>query len=302
MKNRMKGLLLVDKPSGMTSHDVVDHVRKASGIRRVGHTGTLDPAATGLLILCLGPATRLSEYLTGLDKVYEGDMRFGVVTDSYDMDGKVLEEHPVPADLSVETIQAVCDHYVGDILQAPPMVSAVKVGGERLYKKARKGEVVEREARPVHVEEFTVLGYDAPLATFRVACTRGTYVRSLCHDVGEAIGCGATLNSLRRTHVGKHCVDNAATIDDLKTPENVLGALVPLGQALDLPFVVIRPGRRQMVSSGSALGMGDIVEKCPVSEGWVQVKSERGELLALAQVEHGPEVRLNPRRVFIGDR
>ena len=127
----MTGLLLVDKPAGMTSHDVVDHLRRATGIRRIGHTGTLDPNATGLLVLCIDRATRLSEHLTGLDKVYEGTMRFGLVTRSYDLDGEVLEEHPVPA-LDLEHIQTACNKYIGAIEQLPPMVSAVKVGGERL--------------------------------------------------------------------------------------------------------------------------------------------------------------------------
>jgi len=146
----MNGILLVDKPTGLTSHDVVDKIRRAAGIRRVGHTGTLDPGATGLLILCLGPATRLSEHLTNLDKTYEGTMRLGIVTDSYDLEGKTLEERPAPA-LDVAALQRACEPFTGDIMQVPPMLSAVKVGGRRLYKMARKGEDVERPARPVTV-------------------------------------------------------------------------------------------------------------------------------------------------------
>ena len=163
----MKGVLLLDKPAGMTSHDVVDHIRRAAQMRRVGHTGTLDPSATGLLIICVGEATRLSEHLTRLDKVYEGYLRFGVVTDSYDMDGKVLEENPVP-DISPEEIQKAFDALTGEIQQVPPMVSAVKVGGQRLYKMARKGETIERKPRKVTVKEFRLLDYDPPLARFRV--------------------------------------------------------------------------------------------------------------------------------------
>ena len=162
VREELKGVLLVDKPSGMTSHDVVDRIRAASGIRRVGHTGTLDPAATGLLILCIGPATRLSEYLTGLDKVYEGHMRLGVSTDSHDMDGSVLEERPVPM-LTLARIQEVFDNFTGQIEQIPPMVSAVKVGGQRLYKLARKGETVERKPRQIIVSEFQALEFAPPL-------------------------------------------------------------------------------------------------------------------------------------------
>lgn len=298
----MKGILLVDKPAGLTSHDVVDGIRKAAGLRKVGHTGTLDPAATGLLILCLGPATRLSEHLTGMDKVYEGDLRLGVVTDSHDMDGEVLEEHAVP-EIAGEEIQAILDTFTGDILQVPPMVSAVKVGGKRLYKMARKGVTVERKARPVTVREFVLLAYAPPLARFRICCTRGTYVRSLCHDVGEKLGCGAALNSLRRTSVGMHSVEDALPLKAFRTKSDVLERLLPLGDALDLPEVVVRAAGARLLASGSALHARDLKSACPVSEGWVQLKSDRGELLALAQVQRdGNEATLLPRRVFVGPR
>lgn len=295
----MKGILLVDKPPGLTSHDVVDRVRKAAGIRRVGHTGTLDPGATGLLILCLGTATRLSEHLTGLDKVYEGYMRLGVVTDSYDMDGAILEENPVPA-LGAEDIQRVFDQYTGDILQTPPMVSAVKVGGERLYKKARKGETVERQPRPVTVREFVLLDYSPPLAYFRACCTRGTYVRSLCHESGQTLGCGAVVDSLRRTSVGKHSVEDALPLDAFEDEESVRERLLPMSDALELPEVIVGPGGRKRVASGVTLRRKDLTSDCPVREGWVQLKSESGELLALAQIHVDPlGPGLLPRRVFI---
>ena len=295
----MKGILLVDKPAGNTSHDVVDHIRSVSGIRRVGHTGTLDPGATGLLILCLGPATRLSEHLTNMDKVYEGDMRLGVVTDSYDMDGAVLEEHPV-ADITLQAVQAVFDRFTGDIMQVPPMVSAVKVGGERLYKLARKGQTVEREARPVTVREFTALDYEPPLVRFRARCTRGTYVRSLCHEAGSELGCGASVASLRRTAVGKHSIENALPMEAFDSKAVIEERLLPLGEALDIPEVFVRPRGRKLLASGAMLHRKDLIDDCPVHEGWVQVKSDDGELLALAQVQNGPlEKGLLPRRVFI---
>lgn len=296
----MTGILLVDKPSGMTSHDVVDYVRKKAQIRRVGHTGTLDPAATGLLILCLGKATRLSEHLTGLDKVYEGDMRLGVVTDSYDRDGEVLEEHPVPALTEVDVSEAF-EKYTGDILQVPPMVSAVKIGGERLYKKARKGETIEREPRKVRIKELTLLNFDPPLIHFRIACSRGTYVRSICHDIGHDLGCGAILESLRRTQVGPHSVDEAHTLEELGDEVAVEQALVPLEDALDLPRVTVRRGSESLVASGGTLMPKDLLGECPVQEGWVQLQADTGELLALAQVEMSPAaVRIQPRRVFAG--
>lgn len=294
----MTGILLVDKPSGMTSHDVVDRVRKASGIRRVGHTGTLDPNATGLLVLCLGKATRLSEHLTGLDKEYEGTMRLGLVTESYDSDGQVVEEHPIP-DVTIEQIQAFCDRFVGDIEQLPPMVSAVKVGGERLYKIARKGETVERTPRKITVHEFTVLSYVKPDAVIRVRCTSGTYVRALCHDVGQLLGCGAILSSLRRTRVGKHEVSSAIALDDLTGPEQVRERLVPMGQALDFPEVIIKPGSHAIVLSGGSLSPRDLIKPCVNVEGWVQVKAESGRLLALGVVEPSAAgARVHARRVF----
>ncbi len=295
----MIGLLLVDKPQGLTSHDVVDRIRKASHIRRVGHTGTLDPAATGLLILCLGPATRLSEHLTRLDKTYEGVMRLGVVTDSYDLDGTVLEENPVP-ETTLEEIQAACDRFAGDIEQVPPMVSAVKIGGERLYKKARKGETVERPPRSITISEFSVLGYDPPDAQVRVRCTSGTYVRSLCHDVGQILGCGAVLASLRRTAVGRHSVDDATPLDDFDGPETVEARLLPMDQALDIPSVVLRKERRSVLATGGVLSASDLREPCPVCEGWVQIKSDTGQLLALGTVQGtAAGARVQPKRVFV---
>ncbi|MFM1920344.1 MAG: hypothetical protein RLZZ303_1978 [Candidatus Hydrogenedentota bacterium] len=294
----MTGILLVDKPSGMTSHDVVDRVRKAAGTRRVGHTGTLDPNATGLLVLCLGKATRLSEHLTGLDKTYEGTMRLGITTDSYDSDGEVVQERPVP-ELTLEQIQAICDRFTGAIEQLPPMVSAVKVGGERLYKIARKGEVVERQPRKVTVHEFKVLEYNAPDALIRVRCTSGTYVRALCHDVGEILGCGAILSSLRRTQVGRHSVADAATLDDLTSPEVVRERLMPMGQALDFPEVIIKPQSNAIVLSGGSLSPRDLVKPCMHSEGWVQVKTETGRLVALGIIEPSAAgARIHAKRVF----
>ncbi len=299
MAEDIKGVLLVDKPAGMTSHDVVDRVRAAAGIRRVGHTGTLDPSATGLLILCVGPATRLSEYLTGLDKVYEGYMRLGVVTDSHDMDGQVIEQRPVP-ELTLAQIRKALEEFTGHIMQVPPMVSAVKVGGQRLYKLARKGETVERKPRNITVSEFDAVEYTPPLVKFRVSCTSGTYVRSLCHEVGQRLGCGGALDTLRRTAVGRYNVDGAITLDALKTEDDVRRRLLPMGDALELPVVVIRRHGERMLATGGVLGRIELKTECPAAEGWVQIKSESGELLALGQVKQGPgEWQVHPKRVFV---
>ncbi len=296
----MKGVLLVDKPAGMTSHDVVDHVRVAADMRRIGHTGTLDPGATGLLILCLGSATRLAQYLTDMDKTYEGIMRLGVMTDSYDLDGKVLEERPVP-EVNEDALREILARFTGDIQQVPPMVSAVKVGGQRLYKMARKGQEVERQPRPVTVYEFALLGYTAPDAHIRVRCSRGTYVRTLCHDVGQELGCGAALANLRRTRVGKHSVERAATLADLKTTDDVRRHLKDVDNVLDLPEVRIANANRRLVESGGVLYPMHLVERCPVMEGWVQIKTESGRLLALGEVQMtGEDCLVQPKRVLSG--
>lgn len=296
----MTGLLLVDKPSGMTSHDVVDRIRRAAGVRRVGHTGTLDPSATGLLILCLGKATRLSEHLTGLDKTYQGIMRLGIVTDSYDLDGKVLEENP-PPEVSAEDIQRLCDAFVGRIEQLPPMVSAVKVGGQRLYKAARKGQEVERQPRAVTVHEFRVLTCVRPDVEVRVACTSGTYVRSLCHEVGKKLGCGAALASLRRTWVGRYSVEAATPVDAFCSPEDVMQKLLPMNDALDLPSVVVKDSARTVLGAGGMLVASNLHEECAVREGWVQLKAGNGDLLGLGTVQPtAAGVCIHPKRVFTG--
>jgi tRNA pseudouridine55 synthase len=286
----------------MTSHDVVDRIRRAARMKRVGHTGTLDPAATGLLILCLGPATRLSEHFTGLEKTYEGTMRLGVETASYDLDGETLVERPVP-ELDIATIQRECDAFVGQIQQIPPMVSAVRVDGERLYKLARKGETVERPARSVLVRAYDVLSYEAPDVRVRVTCSSGTYVRSLCHDVGQALGCGAALASLRRLAVGRHRVDDALPLEDFTSPEVVETHLLPMGSALDLPIGVLEDGALSALANGNPISSRNLAGGCPITHGWLQLKSSAGELLALGTVEPaGLESIVHPKRVFLNDR
>lgn len=208
------GALLVDKPKGPTSHDVVDLVRRRFGIRKVGHAGTLDPNATGLLVLLLGRGTKLSEKLMAADKVYEGTLKLGETTDSYDADGQVVATAPVPP-LTLEQLNAAASAFEGDLMQAPPMVSAAKVGGVPLYKLARKGVEVERKPRLVHVYSFRFSAYEEPIAAFRVVCTKGTYVRSLVHDLGQKLGCGAYLATLRRLESGPLSVTRAIPLDEL---------------------------------------------------------------------------------------
>jgi tRNA pseudouridine55 synthase len=206
------GALLIDKPAGPTSHDVVDAIRRQFRIKKVGHCGTLDPNATGLLIIVLGRGTKLSERLMSADKAYEGVIKFGEVTDSYDADGQLVSSLPVPP-LTLGQINAEAATFVGDLMQMPPMVSAVKKDGVPLYKLARKGVEVERKERLVHIYHFLFTHYQEPLGSFGIACTKGTYVRSIAHDLGQKLGCGAHLQTLRRTQSGKFRVADALALD-----------------------------------------------------------------------------------------
>jgi len=208
----LDGAILVDKPSGPTSHDVVDAIRRKFGIKKVGHCGTLDPNATGLLIIVLGRGTKLSERLMGDDKAYEGTIKFGETTDSYDSDGELTASLPV-LPMTLDQLNAEASSFIGDIMQVPPMVSAIKKGGVPLYKLARKGVEVEREPRLIHVYNFRFTEYTEPFGKCRVACTKGTYVRSLAHDLGQKLGCGAHLTALRRSASGKFDVADALPLD-----------------------------------------------------------------------------------------
>lgn len=231
----LDGALLIDKPAGPTSHDVVDAVRRHFGIKKVGHCGTLDPAATGLLILVLGKATRLSERLMSDDKVYEGTMRLGESTDSYDADGELTGSLPVPP-LTLEEMNEAAAEFIGDQMQTPPMVSAIKKSGVPLYKLARKGIEVVREPRLVHIYNFRFLNYQEPLGQFRLACTKGTYVRSVAHDLGQRLGCGAHLCALRRVTSGKFDVDQAQPLD------NILRLSPRQLEPLVIPFLKLAAG------------------------------------------------------------
>ncbi len=227
----LDGVLLVDKPSGPTSHDIVDCVRELFKLEKVGHGGTLDPMATGLLIILLGRGTKLSNYVMGSDKSYEGVMHLGVSTDSQDLDGKILSQKPVVG-VTREMIQAEMAKKVGDLLQTPPMVSAVKQHGVPLYKLARKGQTVEREPKLIHLFEFNLLDFAAPFVWFNLRCSKGTYVRTLCSDIGEALGCGAHLKQLRRTQSGSFHIDKAVPLEKLVdlNKSDLASLLIPIHQ------------------------------------------------------------------------
>ncbi|HEY53817.1 MAG TPA: tRNA pseudouridine(55) synthase TruB, partial [Caldilineae bacterium] len=201
MSHPPTGVLNIDKPQGHTSHDVVASVRKLTGVRRVGHAGTLDPLATGVLLVCVGPATRVADYLQKGRKIYRTTFRLGVRTDTYDAEGQILHTAPAPA-LDRATLDRALDAFRGDILQTPPMYSAIKHKGRALYDLARAGIQVERKARPVTIYEINIEAWHSPDLTVQITCSPGTYVRSIGHDLGEALGCGAHVRSLRRLASG----------------------------------------------------------------------------------------------------
>ncbi|HEY4989480.1 MAG TPA: tRNA pseudouridine(55) synthase TruB, partial [Opitutaceae bacterium] len=194
----LEGVLLVDKPGEHTSHDVIARLRGKLRMRKIGHAGTLDPMATGLLIVLVGKATRVSQFIISLDKEYEGTIELGKSTDSQDAEGETMETRPVPA-LTEAEVRAAIQGFLGDQYQTPPMFSAIKIGGVPLYKKARQGEEVAREPRFIRVMSWELLRFASPHIDFRLRCTKGTYVRTLAHDLGAQLGCGAHLSALRRT-------------------------------------------------------------------------------------------------------
>ena len=223
------GVLLVDKAAGMTSHDVVALVRRRLQIKKVGHCGTLDPIATGLLLLTLGRGTKIQDLLMSEDKEYSGTLTLGATTDTQDRAGQILEEKPVPP-LSEETVRAAFEKYRGDFYQMPPMVSAIKQGGVALYKLAREGKTVERAPRLVHVYSYKIRQIASPEIDFTVNCSKGFYVRTYAHDIGETLGCGAHLNNLRRTRSGRFPVEGAVTVEELQKadPVEILARILTL--------------------------------------------------------------------------
>ena len=232
--SQLEGILLVDKPTGMTSHDVVDRLRRKLQMKKIGHAGTLDPNATGLLIMLVGKATKVSQYLMSLDKEYAGEIKLGEQTTTYDSEGEITLTAPLPDALDAATLQAAMNEFRGDQYQLPPMFSAKKIDGVPPYKLARKGQEVEREPRFIRVEHFTLESLEAPLARFRVACSKGTYVRTLAHDLGEKLGCGAHLSALARTATDHFRLDDAASLEEIEamTLAEIRRRLIPVYQAV----------------------------------------------------------------------
>jgi tRNA pseudouridine55 synthase len=287
------GVLPVDKPEGPTSHDVVARVRRALKTRAVGHTGTLDPFASGLLLVCVGPATRLAEYLTGLPKTYVATMRLGAATDTDDLTGEVIGASDEWHSVTRERIDAALQAQVGTIEQLPPIYSAKKVDGERMYAAARRGEALERKPSTVTIHAIRLLGIDLPDVEFEVECGAGTYIRAIARDAGDLLGVGGHLRTLRRTCVGPHTVDRAVPLDLLDDQARVREAmLTPLEAVAHLPRAIVDDPGIAALRFGRALSAApEIPEGRPVA-----LASEDGTLLAIG--ERTGDV-LQPRKVFV---
>jgi tRNA pseudouridine55 synthase len=274
--------VVIDKPAGCTSHDIVDQVRKALGTRKVGHAGTLDPDATGVLVLGVGLGTKLLQFVTGVDKTYHGEIVFGSETNTLDAAGETTATYDMTLD--PDQVSAAAAAFVGDIEQIPPMVSAVKVDGKRLHELAREGKEVEREPRPVTVHRFDVTATDDPLVyRAEVHCSSGTYIRTLAADLGTALGGGAHLRKLRRTSVGPFTLDDATTVEDI-SPTPVVDLL------RGMPVLAVDDEVQKRISFGQSLGPAG-------GPGRVAITDQDGTLLAVYESKDGD---LCPAKVLIG--
>lgn len=285
------GVLNLNKPAGMTSHDVVDRVRRVGKTRKVGHTGTLDPMATGVLPLCLGKATKVAQYLIAQDKEYEVEMTLGIITDSQDITGKVTETRDWQ-ELKPEAAEKLPQTFSGIIQQIPPMISAKHYQGKRLYQLAREGIEVKREPIEVNISELEILSVALPKVCFRVVSSKGTYIRTLCHDMGQYLGPGATMSGLIRTRCGAFRVEEAVPLDELKTPEDVQAHLRSIDDSLStLPMIEVASRIRRAIAQGRAVRGGSILRVSGEFDAGsiVRIKTTEGELLALGKAEIASE-------------
>ena len=293
LKNAISGVLVVDKPVGLTSHDVVQIIRKGTNIRRAGHTGTLDPRASGVLVILIGPAVRLSEYVSASDKRYQAIIKLGTTTDTYDADGHITSSAPV--NITEVQFENTLKQFIGEIEQVPPPYSAVKVKGRKAYEMAREGEEVDLQPRKIQVYNLELLEWAPPEAVIDVYCSSGTYVRSLAHDLGKELGCGAYLVGLRRTKSGRFTLRDAVPLRKLREAfeaGNWYQYLIPAAEALsDWPALELD------VDQVEAVRHGHRVPAEPESSGMARGISQQGELVALLQVDPAT-MEWQPRKVF----
>lgn len=292
IKNVVSGVLVVDKPVGLTSHDVVQIIRRGTGIRRAGHTGTLDPRASGVLVVLIGPAVRLSEYVSASDKRYQATIRLGSSTNTYDSEGSITASSVI-ADLDEETFEEMLQEFVGEIEQVPPPYSAVKVKGKKAYERAREGEEVKLEPRKINVYSLDLLEWAPPEVVIDVFCSSGTYVRSLAHDLGEKLGVGAHLVGLRRTKSGRFTLRDAVSLRRLRESFEIGDwhqYLIPAAEALsDWPMVELDADQVEKIRHGHR------VPAEPDAPEWARALTEQGDLVALVENIDG---EWQPRKVF----
>ncbi|MCX7854458.1 MAG: tRNA pseudouridine(55) synthase TruB [Anaerolineae bacterium] len=295
----MDGILNLNKPRGLTSHDVVARVRAVAQQREVGHAGTLDPMATGVLLLCLGRATRLAEYLMDSPKLYRARVRLGVTTDTDDAEGTVIAEKPVSVDRMA--VEAALGQFRGPILQVPPMYSALKRDGRPLYRLARQGQMVEREPRPVEIYRLDLTAWEPPELTLEVLCSPGTYIRALARDLGEALGCGAHLTGLIRLASGDFRLEDAVELEAL-TPESLPGFLLPLDTALwQYPALYLNEAEARAVRHGRDIPASSFAVSPKARRRGVQLARAYGpDDRLLAVLEYRPDQDVwHPRKVLI---
>ena len=286
----MEGLLVVDKPQGLSSHDVVARGRRAIGTRAIGHAGTLDPMATGVLVLCINKATRMSEYLLGEQKAYRGVIRLGQRTNTDDAEGEVIEERPI--NIADEAIASAAVQFSGPILQVPPQFSAIKQAGQRAYALARKGENVEMEARPVTIYQIELKRLSEETVEITVACSAGTYIRSLARDIGALLGCGGHLSALRRTRAGSFDLAQAIPLERLSEWRE---HLLPMDQAvMHFPAIHLDEHAAHALSMGQVVG--GLAEREEKEDGLWRVYDSQGAFLAIGQITRQG---LKPVKVFV---
>lgn len=277
----MNGVLVLDKPAGLSSAAVVEHVKRTLGAARAGHGGTLDPIATGVLPICLGAATKLAPYLLADDKAYEAEGLLGIATDTLDRTGRVVDERAVA--VTEDALRAAIAGRLGEQDQVPPAYSAIKQDGVPMYRRARAGEEVQLAPRRIRIDELALLAFEPPRFRIAVACSKGTYIRSLVADLGTDVGCCAHVAELRRTRSGRFRIEDAVTLEDV---ERAPPALVPLAAATSLPSIAVPPSLLKPVLSGVQLSLGALALTGAAPERF-QLVDEAGRLLAIAHAEDG---------------
>lgn len=298
------GIINVYKEAGYTSHDVVARLRGICGQKKIGHTGTLDPDAVGVLPVCLGNGTRLCDMLTDRRKEYIATLRLGMMTDTQDISGKVLEERDVL--VSPPEVRKTILSFLGDSMQVPPMYSALKVNGKKLYELAREGKEVERAARPITVYEIEVLEEKHPEYVFKVECSKGTYIRTLCHDIGEQLGCGAVMTKLIRSRVGEFEIEKAHTLDELQrlADQGILSeAIVPVEKMFeDYPALVVKESSHKVIQNGNQLKKEDFLENTEeIADGKeIRVYSHQNIFFGIYRYEKRRKLFFPVKMFFVG--